>query len=265
MGVDINVYRIRIGLFSMPRKCRFKLDTLCFARATVSNVLRLTLFISILLALGGDVETNPGPTRPQRQKTLSFAESLASPSSSLSNSPTASNRKQTNVQREQDNEIMSFLRELKDEVKADLKTLNDKMGGVESSISALRDENEKLRIENREIKDELSKLYTKMDTLESHSRRNNLRIYGIRSELNDTWEVTEQRVRNFIKDELDMQDQEHVEIERAHKLGSKHSDRSPIIVKFGRYKDKDMILNRARQRFERDSPFSVKRILRSAF
>ena len=165
MGVDINVYRIRIGLFSMPRKCRFKLDTLCFARATVSNVLRLTLFISILLVLGGDVETNPRPTRPQRQKTFSFAESLASPSSSLSNSPTASNRKQTNVQREQDNEIMSFLRELKDEVKADLKTLNDKMGGVESSISALREENEKLRIENREIKDELSKLYTKMDTL----------------------------------------------------------------------------------------------------
>ena len=97
-----------------------------------------------------------------------------------------------------------------------------------------------------------------MDTLESHSRLNNLRIYSIRSELNDTWEVTEQRVRNFIKDELDMPDQEHVEIVRAHKLGSKHSDRSPIIVKFGKYKDKDMILNQARQRFERDSPFSVK-------
>ena len=132
------------------------------------------------------------------------------------------------------------------------------MGGVESSVSALREENEKLRLENKEIKEELNKMYIKMDTLESHSRRNKLRIYVIRSELNDTWEVTEQRVRNFIKDELDMPDREHVEIERAHKLGGKYSDRSSIIVKFGKYKDKDMILNQARQRFERYSPFSVK-------
>ena len=53
---------------------------------------------------------------------------------------------------------MSFLRELKDKVKADLKTLNDKMGGVESSVSALKEENEKLRLENKEIKEELNKM-----------------------------------------------------------------------------------------------------------
>ena len=85
-----------------------------------------------------------------------------------------------------------------------------------------------------------------MDTLENHSRHNNLRICGIRSELSDTWEVTEQTVRNFIKDKLDMPNQEDVEIERTHISGSKYSDKSPIIVKFGKYKDKDMDIEQSK-------------------
>ena len=72
MGVDITIYRQKIGLFSMPRKCRSRLEVLRVPRTTVSTIIRLAVFLTILLTLSGDVETNPGPPRPQKQKTLSF-------------------------------------------------------------------------------------------------------------------------------------------------------------------------------------------------
>ncbi|KAH3819958.1 hypothetical protein DPMN_121702 [Dreissena polymorpha] len=56
MGIDIGLYRIRIGLFSMPIKTGFKLRVLCVKRLCVSVVLRLAIALSLLTLLGGDVE-----------------------------------------------------------------------------------------------------------------------------------------------------------------------------------------------------------------
>ena len=80
MGVDITIYRQRIELFSMPRKCTSRLEVLGVPRTTASTIIRLAVFLTILLTLRGDVETNPGPPRPQKQKTLSFNEGAMSPS-----------------------------------------------------------------------------------------------------------------------------------------------------------------------------------------
>ena len=96
MGVDIAVYRCKIGLFCMPVKVRTALRTLSLSKKTVSKILRLAIFLSVLVTLGGDVETNPGPsgrgtsnaseeprtTRATRQTTLPYAEAVCSPSTS---------------------------------------------------------------------------------------------------------------------------------------------------------------------------------------
>jgi len=127
MGIDIGLYRIRIGLFSMPIKTGFKLRVLCVKRQCVSVVLRLAIALSLLTLLGGDVEKNPGPvTKNTRQQTLSFSQVPASetppppPPSSQRTSRTRSNKT------DNDSEVMNFLREMKLELKNDLSSINSK-------------------------------------------------------------------------------------------------------------------------------------------
>ena len=252
MGVDIATYRARIGQFCMPRKTRNRLETICLCRSTVSCLLRWTLFLSLLLILGGDVETNPGPPKAQRQKTLQFSDALASPSST----PPLPRSKRN--QENQESEIMAFLGEMKADLKSDMNTLNNKIDGIEQNVNELRSENERLSVENRKLRTELDKISVKLDSLEAHSRRNNLRFYGLRGNGKETWAESEQRVRDFIVGTMNMEDYEQVEIERAHRLGSIHSPSRPIIVKFSRYKDKESILLKARELFNADSEFSVK-------
>lgn len=55
-----------------------------------------------------------------------------------------------------------------------------------------------------------------------------------------------------------MPELENAEIERAHRFGNRNSDTCPIIVKFNKYKDKDTILQKAKQNLSRESSFSVR-------
>ncbi|KAH3800460.1 hypothetical protein DPMN_154093 [Dreissena polymorpha] len=107
MRIDIGLYRIRIGLFSMPINTGFKLRVLCIKRQCVSVVLRLAIALSLLTLLGGDVEKNPGPaTKNIRQQTLSFSHVPASetppPPSSQRTARTRSNKT------DNDSEVMTF-------------------------------------------------------------------------------------------------------------------------------------------------------------
>ncbi|CAH1258205.1 Hypp1974 [Branchiostoma lanceolatum] len=63
----------------------------------------------------------------------------------------------------------------------------------------------------------------------------------------ETWEESEQKVRNLLKDKLQL-DPKKVEIERAHRNGRFQADRRPrsIVTKLLRYKDKQGILQRAK-------------------
>ena len=60
MGVDLGVYRVRIGLFNS-----FKLKTttsLLAVRGDPISIFLILLLTTILLLLSGDIEVNPGPT-----------------------------------------------------------------------------------------------------------------------------------------------------------------------------------------------------------
>ncbi|XP_035686738.1 uncharacterized protein LOC118422958 [Branchiostoma floridae] len=88
----------------------------------------------------------------------------------------------------------------------------------------------------------------KMDYLENQSRRNNVVIDGIEDDVKETWADTEVKVRNILTKKLQL-DSKTIEIERAHRNGPFRND-SPrprqVVVKLLRFKDKQMILNRAR-------------------
>lgn len=96
---------------------------------------------------------------------------------------------------------------------------------------------------------ELHKLETKftniedsLDYLENQSRRNNLRFEGITEKPGESWHDTEQTLRTLIKEKMKL-DVSKLEIERAHRVGNKtRSTPRPIVARFLRYKDRDVIL-----------------------
>ena len=97
-----------------------------------------------------------------------------------------------------------------------------------------------------------SELTKKLAEMEDRSRRNNLRFDGFIEEVNDEkWEVTEEKVKRFIKEDLGISDE--IKIERAHRFGSKYYEdktrrNRTIIAKFLDYKDKDKVIKTYREK-----------------
>jgi FtsZ-binding cell division protein ZapB len=147
---------------------------------------------------------------------------------------------------------------MKAEVRADLSTINSKVDDISNTVNLLKTENESLKQENQEMKKQIHSLCSKIDSLEGHSRRNNLRFLGIPGTSGEKWEETELKVRHFINDTLGLPDLEHVEIERAHRVGNKNSEKPQIVAKFSRYKDRETILKKSREVLDRNSQFSVR-------
>ena len=95
-------------------------------------------------------------------------------------------------------------------------------------------------------------LKNKLRILEYRSRRNNICVEGIPGNENEGWEVTEEKLRNFIKEELGI---ESVDFERAHRVkcnadnnGDMNSKPPTIVAKLLHYKDKQDILHEAKTR-----------------
>lgn len=59
-----------------------------------------------------------------------------------------------------------------------LKQVNSKIDNIYPLVNELKTENPFLRRETNSLKSEIASLHSKIDTLEAHSRRNNLRIDG---------------------------------------------------------------------------------------
>ena len=296
MGIEIQCYRARIGLFIQPDKRKFVMHGLKLSKRVCSNGLRWILFLSIILILGGDIELNPGPMRGRgggakgsnagaadssggldkagdgmstrsRQRTLSsFSFSSSQPP------PTTTSRRYSNVvsgsptrDENRDISVMDFLRDMRADIDAqnqrvnrDLSQVNLKVDSISDSILSLRAENEQLRTENRAIRSQMEAMKVQLDNLEGHSRRNNLRINGIAGSINENWSDSEAKVREFIKNDLDLPAMETVQIERAHRIKSKDPKKCTILVKFNSYKDRECILNRSKSVLGKDSDVYVK-------
>ena len=106
-----------------------------------------------------------------------------------------------------------------------------------------------------EIQDDLDHQEEQMEYLENQSRRNNVRVDGIPEEDNETWEETEAKVKQVLKDELNLPSAP--DIERAHRVGK--SSRRPasaqnsanrprtIVCRLRDWKERETILKCARR------------------
>ncbi|CAL9684648.1 unnamed protein product [Knipowitschia caucasica] len=106
---------------------------------------------------------------------------------------------------------------------------------------------------NKLIQDLKSELSLKscdeqLDYIENQSRRNNIVITGLGPDrAEETWEQTEDKVKELITKNLKVE--APVEIERAHRNGKFRAENDrprSIIVKLLRFKDKQLIMARAR-------------------
>ena len=92
-----------------------------------------------------------------------------------------------------------------------------------------------------------TEIKNKLVDLEDHSRRNNLRINGIKEGKNQTWEECEERVNCFLKEKLDI-DTSKTWIERTHRVGEKKTGQErQIVVPFNCYKNKLDILRNCKK------------------
>ena len=103
-----------------------------------------------------------------------------------------------------------------------------------------------------EIQDDLDHQEEQMEYLENQSRRNNVRVDGIPEEDKETWEETEAKVKQVLKDELNLASAP--DIERAHRVG-KSSCRPAsaancprtIVCRLRDWKERETILKCARR------------------
>nr|XP_047133676.1 uncharacterized protein LOC124811671 isoform X1 [Hydra vulgaris] len=90
-------------------------------------------------------------------------------------------------------------------------------------------------IQNNNI--ELKKINSKLREIEDRSRRNNLRVEGVKEE---SWLESELKVKKIFDEYLDIND---VKIERAHRAGKEDIKKHrTIVVKLLDFKDKEAIL-----------------------
>ena len=123
----------------------------------------------------------------------------------------------------------------------DLKLANEE-------IATLKNQNLTLSKKISEIKPKLSShsstnapqianqsdLSERIDFLEDHSRRNNLKFFGIAEGETENWEQSTKKVLDLVREKLEIT--EPIEIERAHRVGKGLSrGPRPIVAKFLRF------------------------------
>ena len=131
--------------------------------------------------------------------------------------------------------------EFKDKMYDDLIKRLDSM---EKILKDEQDDNQKniheMNEEVKTLKDKILEMESRQDYQDDQSRRNNIRISGLPEDANETWEMTQQKVADLLKEKLEMPD---VEIERAHRTGRRLEGKPrQVVAKMLRYCDREKAL-----------------------
>ena len=153
------------------------------------------------------------------------------------------------------------MRELLIDIRREMRYMNRKFDKLEDTMTSLKQDNKTLKKQNKKLTKQVQELSfnvqavselaqeneRKNERLESQSRRENLKFYGLDENRKETREESENKVRNYMAEGLNI-DESDIKIERAHRLGGNKSGTRPIIVKFSFYKDKEKILRAYREK-----------------
>ena len=146
------------------------------------------------------------------------------------------------------------------DVQTRMRNMESKFSNFEQSLKDVTDTSNRLLESNKVMNESIVDLNSKVENLEeqlkvseercekleAQSRRENLRFYGFEDKKDETWEETEEKVRQYIGADLEL-DPSRISIERAHRIQAKETPR-PVIVKFSFFKDKEKVLKQYREK-----------------
>lgn len=184
------------------------------------------VFLSLLLIVAGDVELNPGPLGPTR--------------GAGSSRTTRQARLTTSGELETEDR-------LDDATCTEIHSMQGEVSRLKSLVLDCCESVKRLEKENRDLRQ-------KVDDLENQSRCDSLVFYGIpeSSDGRETWEMRENKVCECIREQFGMQNVDEdrdLQIERAHRVGRKLAGKTrPIVARFTRWKDKQTVLEKAREK-----------------
>nr|KAG5687557.1 hypothetical protein BaRGS_023113 [Batillaria attramentaria] len=140
-------------------------------------------------------------------------------------------------QKDHANDMTCNLQSLENKVDARWHEMYEQQASMNCDIEVTYDFCLSLERENKKLWETVGRLEEKIDSLENHSRRNNLLFFGIPKADRESWDDCERLVREVIEQGLEIT--QHVAIKRAHRAGQ------AIIVKLLSYKQKQLILSRS--------------------
>ena len=161
----------------------------------------------------------------------------------ISGNTTLTNQRLDNLSKEIA-DLKESLEFTQEETEGKFSKLNEKITSMERNLFSLKKDIEVIQTTKPSWAIEIE---NKLVDLEDRSRRNNLRINGIKEGKNETWEECEERVNCFLEEKLDM-DTSEIWIERAHRVGEKkRGQERQIVVQFNSYKNKLDILRNCKK------------------
>ena len=118
---------------------------------------------------------------------------------------------------------------------------------VETAMEFANVEIEVLKKKELVSENKVKELQDKLLYQEVYNRRENLRLFGIPEPIGGTEDV-HQVVHKFLKEELELEITEDIEFQRAHRIGKKKKGETrPVIVRFLRFPEREMVFKRARE------------------
>ena len=136
--------------------------------------------------------------------------------------------------------------------------IEEKTNYIENALEFENAEIEGLKKKDKENEDKIKELEDKLLYQEVYNRRENLRFFGIPesttgAERENTFEV----MRKFLKTDLDLENAENIEFQRAHRIGRKKmGEARPVIVRFLRFPERELVFRKARE-LESDTDVKV--------
>ena len=146
--------------------------------------------------------------------------------------------------------LTAKIQNVEDKLDAQLSKLYDIQETLFNDVDALYENYQDLQSSHERLQAHVDRLESKLDNLENQSRRNNL-IFGLPLDGSETWEDCELKVRDILRHCMKIK--KEVEFERAHPLG-----KNTVMVKFLSFKDRDLVMSRARNLKGSNPPLFVR-------
>lgn len=254
MGCCVDTYRAAVGRFAgvlMKILSRYAAIAGRRVRGYRSQGMCAMLAVTTLLVflLIGGVEPNPGPDKSGDNTgghtSQSTMEDLAANVRTLMDKV---GQLQSDIRTDMDRKLHDVGESIRHTVETssqalrqDISKLQEDIDSVGEQVEENRGRIDRLEAENLLLAKGLADLGKELENLESRSRRNNVRFYGITETVGESFQACADKVVSVLNEFFPCKTWAASDVERAHRTGSgdpaTHKPR-PMIVRFHRWADK---------------------------